>query len=158
MRSWTYEALLERTKSEILRDIEAGRVPPTVRSFGELHCYVDANTYGGTCDDDAPEPETLIAVVNRVQNTVHAWLANGRREIDMSNEKRELHEVVEVTRDCEIGKAGERAVVVELVGVEPYPGTKRYMALLFPDRSPPERLVRTGADYLYLRSVRAARF
>ena len=158
MRSWTYEALLERTKSEILRDIESGRVPPTVRSFGELHCYVDANTYGGTCDDDAPEPEDLIAVVNRVQNTVHAWLASGRREIDMrSNEKRHLHEVVEVTRDCEIGAKGERAVVVELAGGTP-PYEHVYMTLLFPDRSPPERLVRTGADYLYLRSVRAARF
>lgn len=68
----------------------------------------------------------------------------------MSNEKkRELHEVVLLTRDCEIGRTGERAVVIELVG--------HYMTLLFPDRSVDLRIVRTGADYAYLNKCLVAR-
>lgn len=66
-----------------------------------------------------------------------------------TQEKRELHEVVVLTRDCEIGREGERAVVIDLVG--------HYMTLLFPDRQRSERVVRTGADYLYLRSTVVAR-
>jgi hypothetical protein len=67
----------------------------------------------------------------------------------MNKEKRELHQVVIVTRECEIGHEGERAVVIELVG--------HYMTLLFPDRAHSERIVRTGADYLYLHSTAVRR-
>jgi hypothetical protein len=37
---------------EICDDIAAGLVPPLIDSFDELQEYVDANTYGGFCDDD----------------------------------------------------------------------------------------------------------
>lgn len=60
--------------------------------------------------------------------------------------ERKLHEVVEVTNDCEIGKTGERAVVIHLEG--------RYMTLLFPNRDLKyNREVHTGADYIHLRKV-----
>ena len=57
---------------------------------------------------------------------------------------RQLNEVVELTRDCDIGKSRERAVVISVASM--------YMTLLFPNREH-ERKVHTGADYKFLRSV-----
>ena len=48
----TLRKTIERMKQEILDDIEAGRVPADCPSFSSLHDYVDANCYGGFCDDD----------------------------------------------------------------------------------------------------------
>lgn len=63
-----------------------------------------------------------------------------------SKNERKLHEVVEVTQNCEIGESGERAVVVRL--------EDKYMTLLFPYRQLKyQREVHTGADYLYLKTV-----
>jgi len=62
------------------------------------------------------------------------------------SEERKLHEVVEVTKSCEIGEPNERAVVINLQG--------KYMTLLFPNRAlKHSREVHTGADYLYLKKV-----
>jgi len=58
--------------------------------------------------------------------------------------KRFLTEIVELSRDCELGQEGDRAVVTELVG--------HYMTLTFPDRAPDCRAVHTGADYQHLRA------
>lgn len=62
----------------------------------------------------------------------------------MNTSKRFLGEVVELSRDCELGQEGDRAVVVALDGP--------YMSLDFPDRAPDCRDVHTGADYKYLRA------
>ena len=62
----------------------------------------------------------------------------------MNTSKRFVGEVVELSRDCELGQEGDRAVVTALVG--------RYMTLTFPDRAPDCRAVHTGADYKYLRA------
>ena len=64
--------------------------------------------------------------------------------------KRFVGEVVALSRDCELGHEGDRAVVTVLMG--------RYMTLTFPDRGPePEdRAVHTGADYKYLRAYEGA--
>ena len=43
---------IEQMKQEILEDIKAGRVPADCPSFSSLHDYVDANCYGGFCNDD----------------------------------------------------------------------------------------------------------
>lgn len=59
------------------------------------------------------------------------------------NVRRFVGEVVELSRDCELGRAGERAVVTARVDY--------YMTLSFPDRTPDARTVHTGADYQYLR-------
>lgn len=62
----------------------------------------------------------------------------------MSTSKRSLGEIVELSRDCELGQEGDRAVVVALNG--------HYMTLTFLDRAPDCRDVHTGADYKYLRA------
>ena len=59
------EYAIERSKAEILHDMEHGPLPRTVSSFSELHDHVDANEYGGLCDsgswwcmpDDATDKE-----------------------------------------------------------------------------------------------------
>jgi len=59
MNNPNLQATIARMKSEILEDIRTGKVPATVASFSELHDYVDANEYGGFCDDDH-EPTSRI--------------------------------------------------------------------------------------------------
>lgn len=61
--------------------------------------------------------------------------------------QRYLYEVVEIAQDCELGSAGERALVVELP-------EERYMELVFFNRPYDQRIVRTGSDYKFLRSVK----
>jgi hypothetical protein len=86
------EHAIERSKAEILEDIAQGIVPGTVSTFSELHDYVDANEYGGLCEegtwwmlpDDVPDEileltnEGLQIIhtdqSNAVQDAVHAWL------------------------------------------------------------------------------------
>lgn len=63
--------------------------------------------------------------------------------------KRHLREVVALTQDCDIGKQGERAVVVSLEATQ----AGVYMTVVFPDRSADDREVCTGADYVYFKSV-----
>ena len=60
-----------------------------------------------------------------------------------TNPKCLVGEVVELSRDCELGQEGDRAVVTARVD--------HYMTLTFPDRAPACRDVHTGADYKYLR-------
>lgn len=65
------------------------------------------------------------------------------------NPERTLHEVVELTQDCELGEKGERAVVIHLA----FDGYW-YMTLLFPNRALKHaRKASTGADYRYLKGV-----
>lgn len=74
---------VERSKLEILSDIDAGIVPTTVRTFSELHDFVDANEYGGLCEDlfdqiAQGEENYGVDLVNEIQDAVHDWLAAGR--------------------------------------------------------------------------------
>lgn len=86
----TVEQHIEQAKTEILADIASGSVPKSVSSFSELHDYVDANEYGGFCEDgtfdemiqvyggrDADEgmPSGMIDHLNKVQTAVGEWLA-----------------------------------------------------------------------------------
>jgi hypothetical protein len=74
---------IARGKREILEDIKSGRVPPTVRTFAELHDYVDANMYGGLADASSPLMGLSLhderASMRRVQDALDAWLRTGRR-------------------------------------------------------------------------------
>ena len=85
------EYAIERSKAEILEDIETGIVPRTVADFSELHDYVDANEYGGLCSDAwwcLPDDSDDATVENgwllhfeqseAVQNAVDRWLKGGR--------------------------------------------------------------------------------
>lgn len=82
-------AAILRSQREILDDIADGTVPSSVASFGELHDYVDANMYGGLCDEDGPvewlpedddDLDAALALSNHVQEVVHQWLVAGRPE------------------------------------------------------------------------------
>ena len=75
---------VERSKVEILAHVASGRVPSTVETFGDLHDYVDANCYGGLCDDDdafwgqtGSERDLVMDLAADVQNAVHAWIGAG---------------------------------------------------------------------------------
>lgn len=87
--------VVEQTKREILADIgvavssRGDVMPATISTFSELHDYVDANTYGGLCDEDSPyhylwdisdDNGTPLAIdfAIAVQNVVHEWLQAGR--------------------------------------------------------------------------------
>ncbi|GAA1026220.1 hypothetical protein GCM10009557_03170 [Virgisporangium ochraceum] len=56
-------------------DIRDGRIPPDVRSFSDLHAYVDANEYA----DDVGVPQSAgdYDLVNAVESRVDEMLAAG---------------------------------------------------------------------------------
>lgn len=70
--------IVDRIMGEVLADIDAGTLPQYPASFSELHDYVDANTYGGLCDDNAdfarPWVTDEVADLNAIQDAVHDWL------------------------------------------------------------------------------------
>lgn len=80
--------IVARAKQEILADIAQGVVPETVDTFGDLHSYVDANYYGGLCDEgpttdffdfvSEPTPADPHARVNHIQDLLDSWLQAGR--------------------------------------------------------------------------------
>jgi hypothetical protein len=85
----TLEQTVSRMKSEILDDINKGVIPNKVNSFSELHDYVDANTYGGFCEDkvadalieffggrtkDEGMPEKFHDYMNQAQTSIDEWL------------------------------------------------------------------------------------
>lgn len=47
-----FAQVVDAMKCEVLADMASGRVPGTVTTFSELHDHVDANEYGGFCDED----------------------------------------------------------------------------------------------------------
>jgi hypothetical protein len=74
-----FTTIYRRMCREILADIRNGIVPETVRSFSELHNYVDANAYGGFFDWQGElNNDYTHRFMNRLQNRVHDWIADGR--------------------------------------------------------------------------------
>lgn len=82
-------------KDDILHDIHSGIVPRSVRSFSELHDYVDANCYGfmdgflatlliwfGPDEDTGWLSDEGFAYVNACQNAINDWLANAGHLLD----------------------------------------------------------------------------
>jgi len=71
-------------KAEVAGDVRAGRIPASVRSFSELHDYVDANAFGGafdwpclSSDRDDGYQQAFADFWNAVQNNVDAWIKAG---------------------------------------------------------------------------------
>jgi hypothetical protein len=64
---------------------------------------------------------------------------------------RYLHEVVELTRKCDLGEQGERAVVLSL---EKWNRSMDRVELMFFNRPEGYRKVYTGADYRFLKEVK----
>lgn len=90
----TLDESIERMKQEIIEDIKAGRVPADCPSFSALHDYVDANCYGGFCEDDVMQallenyggrdenegmPDELMNYFNEAQNSIDRWI----KEVDI---------------------------------------------------------------------------
>lgn len=72
--------LIELGKKEIIADVRNGIVPRYVESFGDLHDYVDANCYGGLCDEqygDEFTKEGGFDYLNHVQDALDAWIKDG---------------------------------------------------------------------------------
>ncbi len=83
---------IERMKREVLDDVELGHVPSTVKTFAELHNYVDANEYGGFCEDKFTAaliehfgglnektgmPQEMLDFINSAQNAIDTWIKEG---------------------------------------------------------------------------------
>ena len=76
---------------EIMDDVRSGTVPQDVATFSRLHDYVDANEYGGFCDDEVSDalehyfrrqndegiPAEMIDFFNECQSDINEWLQNG---------------------------------------------------------------------------------
>lgn len=81
-RIYTPERVL-RMKREILADVVNGTVPAKVKSFSELHDYVDANCYGGLCDErvlgmrPTDGAHGWVVQVNRLQDDIDRWIKAG---------------------------------------------------------------------------------
>ena len=110
------EYAIERSKAEILEDMAHGPVPVTVASFSELHDYVDANEYGGLCEDgfwtlpeDATDKEIAdndgfyligkhLDLANAVQDAVNLWITSGdaRRAFQATDAYRETYQECEM--------------------------------------------------------------
>lgn len=88
----TLDESIERMKKEIIEDIKAGRVPADCQSFSSLHDHVDANCYGGFCEDKLMEaltkhfggddkekglPDALMNYLNDAQNSIDHWIKEG---------------------------------------------------------------------------------
>lgn len=86
------EETIERMKCEVLADVKSGQVPATVKAFSELHDYVDANEYGGFCDDkfsnaliehfggldeNTGMPLKMLDFINTAQDAIDVWLKEG---------------------------------------------------------------------------------
>lgn len=88
----TLDESIERMKHEIIDDVSAGQVPADCSSFSELHDYVDANCYGGFCEDELMQnlidhfggrdedegmPDAFMAYLNDAQNAIDRWIKEG---------------------------------------------------------------------------------
>ena len=87
----TLEEAIERMKREVIEDVKSDKVPSTVKSFSELHDYVDANEYGGFCEDGVLDamirhfggrdenegmPDKMMEYLNGAQNAIDVWIKN----------------------------------------------------------------------------------
>lgn len=100
----TPEEFAEKMKVEILADIRAGVVPPSVKSYSDLHDYVDANCYGGSealldelhaaaPDNDEGHTQALnelCDLMNAAMEIVSKWLETGA-VIGSSQSEAEIH-------------------------------------------------------------------
>lgn len=84
MANFTTADIIEAAKDQILDDISNGLVPETVKSFEELHEYVDANEYGLSIPTSPyagivvvfDNYEEMIEVMSDVQKTLDKWIKN----------------------------------------------------------------------------------
>ena len=71
---WDIDRAVAIGKIEIHTDIFHGVIPKGIKSFEELHVYVDSNEYALLCTEDAGE--SLDFKID-VQNKLDAWIVGG---------------------------------------------------------------------------------
>jgi len=89
---WDTKSLIERIRAEVIEDALDGTIPSTVRDFSELHDFVDANEYGGLCDDECPFKASSQAdtdIINDAQDAISGWLHRGGLLLDLARIQRE---------------------------------------------------------------------
>ena len=89
-------------KLGIINDINVGIIPPTVKSFSDLHNYVDANEYGGFCIDTFAEqlielfggrdenegmPDDYMVFMAEAQSIVDNWIKKANETIEKPGPK-----------------------------------------------------------------------
>lgn len=86
----TLEEVVKQIKDEINADVVNKLVPIDIESFGELHDFVDANCYGGFCDDNGITeelielhggrnehegmPQPVLDFINAAQKDIDQWI------------------------------------------------------------------------------------
>lgn len=88
----TLDESIKRMKQEIIDDVKSGLVPADCPSFSSLHDYVDANCYGGFCEDSKLQaliehfggrdenegmPDALMDYLNDAQYAIDRWIKEG---------------------------------------------------------------------------------
>ena len=67
--------------ADLVAEVESlmadGTIPRSVRSYGELHDFIDANDVAGFCDPDSPRSWWSVSSYNRIMDAVDTMLANG---------------------------------------------------------------------------------
>jgi hypothetical protein len=86
------DELVRKMQLDILTCVQQNIIPSTVKSFSELHDYVDANCLGGLCDDVMAEimiqcyggrdehegmPQGMLDTINNAQNAIDEWIKKG---------------------------------------------------------------------------------
>lgn len=82
-------SVIASMKLGIINDVQASILPPGIKSFSDLHNYVDANEYGGFCieefvepltqlfsgrDKDEGMPQAMLDFMNEAQGIIDAWI------------------------------------------------------------------------------------
>lgn len=100
----TLEQTIMRMKVEVLWELLYGTMfrvdPKAIKSFSDLHEYIDANVLGGFCDDklsdawiqlyggrdnDESMPSAYMNFINDAQNAVSAWLSDGGHQFRLQS-------------------------------------------------------------------------
>lgn len=76
---------VELAKDQILDDISKGLVPASIKSFSELHNYVDANEYGDLVDlyesgGHFASYDRWIDYCNEAQSQLDTWIKTQLKE------------------------------------------------------------------------------
>lgn len=88
-------------KEEITRLVLDLTIPVNVKTFGELHDYIDANELGNMCTeefdkawgrtpgDEGPETDAMMEFCNECQMEVHEWIVDGDLQTRIEDESQE---------------------------------------------------------------------
>lgn len=68
-----FENAFSQGKEEILNDIKTNVVPKNITCFSDLHDFLDANSYGGFCENEYQNSKDF-KLENKVQIELDNWI------------------------------------------------------------------------------------